>query len=102
MALVLTAGAALWIADTGFARLVRTIYPLKGWVGLALILWLWWTRPVGPAAGPPGGDGPGRNPHRSPTGNTRGAGGIVWKSSFSDGAQMVTMNLRINRGSSPP
>lgn len=61
LALLLTAGAALWIADTGFARLVRTIYPLKGWLGLALILWLLWTRPAGPPPGAPGGRGSGGN-----------------------------------------
>lgn len=62
VALVLTAGAALWIADTGFARLVRTVYPLKGWLGLALILWLLGTRPAGPASRPPAGYGPGGHP----------------------------------------
>ena len=48
LALLAAAGAALGIAGTGFARLVRAIYPLMGWIGLALILWLL-------AAPPPGG-----------------------------------------------
>lgn len=40
LTVVATAVAALGIADTGFAQLVRAVYPLKGWLGLLLMVWL--------------------------------------------------------------